>query len=461
MKIKNSIFLFFALLAFSILSAQSDESDIDCTRELSFFDQTARIKDYDAALSHYENLVDHCPPDLNAAIYQHGNRMFTHFIEESKTPEEKKKNVLAYIDNYSKLKEHFPEKTSGNFETRIAQLKLDNDIGTLEEQYQAFDDAWKKDADAFTDPKALYSYFSLLIDLQDEGKRSLEDSFRKYDEVMNKIESEEAKRVEEAQVLREKQEEGEKLTKNEKTTLSNAETYLSNYMKIKESIDTKIGTRADCDNLIPLYSKNFDENKTDAEWLKLAAHRLSEKKCTEGDLFYNITEALHDLEPSAKSAKYLGQLAGHKNEMSKALEYYKQSAELESKKLDKAKIYFMIANIYKKQSQLSQARNFYRKALQNNPALGNAHLQIASMYAQSVNDCGETDFEKRAVYWVAAREAEAAARVDPSVKSTANQSAEAYRGRAPQAKDIFNEDMAGKTIQIKCWINESVKVPNL
>lgn len=461
MKIKNSILLIFALLTIFGLSAQSDDSDIDCTRELSFFDQTARIKDYEAALSHYENLVNHCPPDLNAAVYQHGNRMFNHFIKESKTQAEKKKNVLAYIDNYSKLKKHFPNKTSGNFETRKAQLKLDNDIGTLEEQYQAFDEAWKKDAEAFTDPKALYSYFSLLIDLQDEGKRSLEDSFRKYDEVMGKIQKEEAKRAEEAQVLREKKENGEALSKNEKKKLNNAETYLSNYMKIKESIDVKIGTRADCDNLIPLYTKNFEENKTDAEWLKLAAHRLSEKQCTEGDLFYNITEALHELEPSAKSAKYLGQLAGHKGETTKALDYYKQSAELESDKLDKARIYFLIANNYKKKSRLSQARNYYRKALQNNPALGKAHLQIASMYAQSVNNCGETDFEKRAVYWVAAQEAEAAGRVDPSVKTTANQTAEAYRGRAPQAKDIFNEEMAGKTLQIKCWINKSVKVPNL
>jgi len=461
MKIKKSILLFVTLLTFTVLSAQNDENNIDCTRELSFFDQTARIKDYEAALSHYENLVNHCPPDLNAAVYQHGIRMFRHFIDESKTPEEKKKNVLAYIDNYTKLEKYFPDKISGNFDTRIAQLKLDHDIGTLEEQYQSFDDAWQKDSEAFTDPKALYSYFSLLIDLQDEGKRTLEDSFRKYDEIMEKIENEEAKRVEEAQALREKREEGKKLTKNEKITLSNAETYLRNYMKIKESIDVKIGTRADCDNLIPLYTNNFEENKTDAEWLKLAAHRLSEKKCTEGDLFYNITEALHELEPSAKSAKYLGQLAGHKGETSRALEYYKQSAELETKKLDKARIYFLIGNIYKNQSQFSQARSNYRQALRNNPALGNAHLQIASMYAESVNTCGENDFEKRAVYWLAAREAEAAARVDPSIQTKANQAAEAYHGRAPQAKDIFNRDMAGKTLKINCWINESVKVPNL
>jgi len=458
MKIKN---LFFLVLAFFTLHLQAQDSDVDCNRELSFFDQTARIKDYDAALEHYEVLIENCPPDINAALYQHGNNMFTYFMEQSETQEEKEKYVLAYIENYTKLRKYFPERTSGNFETRIAQLKLDNNIGTLEEQYEAFDEAWNKDSEAFTDPKALYSYFSLLIDLQDEGKRSLEDAFRKYDEIMDKINSEEAKRAEEAQTLRDKKESGETLTKAEETTLNNADIYLSNYMKIKESIDVKIGTRADCENLIPLYTKNFDENKTDAEWLKLAAHRLSDKKCTEGDLFFKITEALHEIEPSAKSARYLGELAAHKGNNSRALRYYKQSAELEEKKLDKARVYYLIANIYNNQSQYAEARNYYRRALSNNHSLGNAHLQIASMYAKSVNTCGDSDFNKRAVYWLAAQEAEAAGRVDPSIRQTAAQTAEAYRGRAPQARDIHLEGNAGETIEIGCWINQSVKVPNL
>ncbi len=457
MKIKNSIFLFLALLTTTFLSAQ----DVDCNRELSFFAQTAKIKDYEEALTHYEKLVENCPPDLNAAVYQYGNRMFKHFLDNSESDADKQKYAKAYIENYTKLNEYFPDKVSGNFETRMAQFQLDNNVGSLEEQYEAFDKAWKKDKENFTDPKALYSYFSLLIDLQDEGKKELEEAFIKYDEVMEKIDFEEAKRAEQAQVLREKKEKGEELNEQEERTLEHAGVYLSNYMKIKESINTKIGTRADCDNLIPLYTKNFEDKKTDVDWLKLAARRLSEKKCTDGDLFFDITEALHEAEPSAKSAKYLGQLAAQEGNTSKALEYYKQSAELEANNLDKAKVYYSIANIYRKQGQLSQARNFYRKALSNNQSLGNAHLQIAAMYASSVNDCGDTDFEKRAVYWVAAQEAEAAGRVDPSLRSTANETAEAYKGRAPQPKDIFSNDMAGKTLEIGCWINETVQVPNL
>src|SRR5699024_4187559 len=105
---------------------------------------------------------------------------------------------------------------------------------------------------------------------------------------------------------------------------------------------------------------------------------------------------------SAKSAKYLGQLAMVKGKTSKAIEYFKQSVELEDNKLDKANVYFRIANVYKDQGRFAAARNYYRKALSNNPSFGVAYLRIASMYASSVNQCGDDIFTKRSVYWLAA-----------------------------------------------------------
>ena len=121
----------------------------------------------------------------------------------------------------------------------------------------------------------------------------------------------------------------------------------------------------------------------------------------------------------------------------------------------------MIAGQYKDKGQFSQARNFYRKALQARPSYGRAYVQIADMYAASANNCGSNSFEKRAVYWLAADYAEKAGRVDPSISSVANQTAAAYRGRAPQRSDIFQAGMQGKTISFNCWIGESVRVPTL
>jgi len=99
--------------------------------------------------------------------------------------------------------------------------------------------------------------------------------------------------------------------------------------------------------------------------------------------------------------------------------------------------------------------------LRLSPSMGRAHLEIAQMYNASANDCGDTVFNKRAVYWLAADEARKAAKVDGSVASYANQLIANYEAKAPSRQDIFTQNMAGKTINIGCWIGLSVKVPNL
>jgi hypothetical protein len=83
------------------------------------------------------------------------------------------------------------------------------------------------------------------------------------------------------------------------------------------------------------------------------------------------------------------------------------------------------------------------------------------MIAKSANNCGETTFDKRAVYWLAADYSSRAGRVDPSLSSIANQTVAAYKGRAPQKADIFQAGKEGQSVRIGCWIGETVRVPSL
>ena len=82
------------------------------------------------------------------------------------------------------------------------------------------------------------------------------------------------------------------------------------------------------------------------------------------------------------------------------------------------------------------------------------------MIASSSNGCGNSVFEKRAVNWLAARYANRAAAVDPSIKSNAMNAVNSYNGRAPQRADIFtNADYnSSDTIRFNCWIAESVRI---
>lgn len=456
MKTKLILFLSGILLGTGALQAQANQ---ECATTASLAYSDAKAKNYEAAYPRIQTLRKDCP-SYSVVTYQYGERVIKDKLE--KAPEAEK-NAIAQdlIKLYEERLQYFPGKTkAGEVYADIAQIKYDYKMGTAEEQYASFDEAFKEDKDALN-AKSLYTYFSLLVDLQDAGKKELQDVFNQYDIVIAKVEEDENKMAEGLAKLIEKQEAGEQLTAKDEKRLNAYEINLKAYSTIRSSINAKLGQRADCDNLVPLYNKDFEAKKTDVEWLRRAAGRLSGKDCTDDPLFFKLVEALHTAEPSAKSALYLGQLADAEGKSGKALEYFNQSAELETDPSDKARVYYKIAEEYRKKGQFSQARNYYRKTLNAKPSYGRAYLQIAHMIAQSANNCGNTAFEKRAVYWLAADYAAKAGRVDPSISSNANETAASYRGRAPQRSDIFQSDMQGKTINIGCWIGESVRVPNL
>lgn len=457
MKTKLILFLSGVLLSTGALQAQANQ---ECATTASLAYTDAKAKNYDAAYPRIQTLRKDCPT-YSIVTYQYGERVLRDKLEKAATEAEKKEIAADLINLYNERLQYFPEKTkAGSVYSDVAQVMYDYKIGTTEEQFSAFDKAFKEDKDALN-AKSLYTYFFLLVELQDAGKKTLQDVFEMYDVVTAKLEQQENETAQELEKLISKQEEGEQLTSKEEERLNAYEINLKAYSAVKGSINAKLGQRADCDNLVPLYNKDFEANKSDVEWLKRAAGRLSAKECTEDPLFFKLVEALHKVEPSAKSALYLGQLAEADGNGAKALEYYNQSAELETNSSDKARVYAKIADSYKEKGQFGQAKNFYTKALNAKPSYGRAYLQIANMIAQSANNCGNTPFEKRAVYWLAAEYASRAGRVDPSLSSNASQTATAYRGRAPQKADIFQDDMQGKTITIGCWIGESVKVPNL
>ena len=102
-------------------------------------------------------------------------------------------------------------------------------------------------------------------------------------------------------------------------------------------------------------------------------------------------------------------------------------------------------------------------ALRLNPANGKPHLYIASMYADSAKDksCGKDNFEQRAIFWLAAEEAQKASRVDPTLYDLTQKYVDSYLAKAPTKEEIFLSGLAGKTLKIGCWMNRSIKVPSI
>ncbi len=453
---KTKFVLLFTILLLSFSGRSIAQAPDDCTITLSYFTEPAKIKNYDAALPYYEKLIAECP-NHNLAIYQYGVKMFEYFVEEK--GDKSKLNDL--IKAHQLRLQNFPEQTKeGDVLLTVAQLKFDNNIGTKTEQFNAFDEVFKKFPEDFTSGKSLYTYFSLAVDLQSSGEKSLQEIFDMYDVVISKIDTEKNSLASKLTPLMDKEEAGTTLTDKEQRAKDVYENNLGVYGTVEGSVNGKLGQLADCPNLIPLYEKDYEEKKNDIDWIKSASNRLDAKDC-DSPLSTKLAARLHELEPSSTSAYLLAKQAEAEGKASKALEYFNQAADLETDTTKKYRIYYGLAENYRKKGSYGTARTYYNKMLEVKPSSGNAYLKIAQMIGDSSNSCGTTVFEKRAVNWLAADMAAKAARVDASIASSANAAAAAYRARAPQASDIFSEGMAGKTISFNCWVGGSVRVPNL
>lgn len=453
MKIKAILTLALFAVTFSgSLFAQGQ----DCIAKVSMFTEPAKAKNYQEAYKHYDKVVAECPQST-MAIYQYGAKMFEDFIEKGD------KSKITELEKNMRLRmQYYPAKTKeGDVLADLAQVRYDNEIGTKLEQFNAFDNAYKTDAASFSSPKGLYTYFSLAKDLFSDGQKDLQDVFNLYDVVKDKMELEEGKLAQKLTQYIDREEAGETLSSKDKKRMDAYEKNLTIFGKVKGSVDTKLGNVADCPNLVPLYRKDFEAKKNDINWIRGAAGRLSGKDCTDDPLFIQLVEQLDRLEPSADTKMYLGQLEAQKGNGAKALEYFEQSAGMQSDPNKQARIYYKIAEEKRKAGTYGEARKYYNKVLDVRPSDGRSLLKIAQMIASSSNSCGGTPFEKRAVNWKAAEFADRAARVDPSIATNARAAAASYRGRAPQKVDIFNEGMQGKTISLRCWVGGSVRVPNL
>ena len=454
--------LFLILFTTPLFSQLSSD---ECLEQLSIFAESAKIKNYQAAYEPWKTVLDNCPT-LSLATYQYGEIILKDFIKKSESEEDKSKYLNDLLSLYDQWAENFPERKGvrqiGKIYSSKGQAMLDNGLKDKELIYDTFDYAFKNDPASFTNPKSLAYYFQTGYDLYKVGSKiNLETLFEKYEELTEKFELLKTNISKNIDIILKKEESGTALTSKEVRnkriydTNSNA---VSAYLQL---IDQLIAKEATCDILIPLYSKNFEENKNNPLWIRRAAGRLDGKDCSDDPLFVTLVEQLHSLEPSADSAYYLGILNDKQGSSEDALKYYQESVSLQTDNYKKANILYKIAVKFKNTGRRVSARNYAEQALSYQPSLGRAYLLIANMYADSANGCGDTQFNKRAVFWLAAQTAVKAGRVDASLKKLADRTVAAFNGRAPSKTDIFTEGNQGTSITFSCWIGRSIKVPSL
>ncbi|MFM7896026.1 MAG: tetratricopeptide repeat protein [Flavobacterium sp.] len=452
---KKRLTLFFIAVTSFFVQAQNTEA---CTETLSLMSTSVKAKDV-AAYDYLTTLRKDCP-SFHKSIYTLGEFAIKLKIEKATTPQDKEKYVRDLLKLYDEHDQYFPDNGAGNKMKKGLAL-FDNKVGSSDEVFNLLDVAFKTDYANFKFAKAMYVYFEILVNNHKTNKGvELQQVFDKYDDISKKLDEEEKELSEENDGFLTKEEAGQVLSDKEKTRKARLENNLEIFGNVRTDMDNIILELSTCEKLIPFYQKGFEANKTNEEWLKRAANRLDSKGCDSDPIFSKISEALYKLNPSADAAYQLGVVEIQRKNTTKALDFFNQAANLYTDNTKKANVYYRIAVMYSKSNKV-QARNYARKALSVKPSFGKSYLLIAQLYGSSINECGDDQFEKRAMYWLAAQYCDKAAAVDSSIKATANKTAASYRAAAPSKTEIFQSGKQGQRIAFNCWVGESIVVPSL
>src|SRR5690554_2893886 len=209
-------------------SAQAQNPE--CMTNLSIYTEHVKVKNYDAAYAPWKMVYDNCPT-LNWANILYGERILKDRVSNS-TGADKTANINALLELYDNRMKYFPDKTNVA-ETIIDKvlLQYDEKLISDEEIYAQLDKAFKENGENFKNPKALYLYFSSLVDLNSAGKRELEEVFERYDAITEKIGVENDKLTEVITQLLPKEDAGT-LTTKEASQLRSYNSYSVNYGKI-------------------------------------------------------------------------------------------------------------------------------------------------------------------------------------------------------------------------------------
>jgi len=441
---KTNITLLIALLLLGLNTTFAQDQE-ECRINMSLLAETVKAKKFTEALPYYREAIKGCPKYNQSGIYKYGEDVFEGLLDAATTDAKKVEYINELITLWDSRMENYSSKSArGVYEDKKAELRYDHRklLGLTDEQiYNEFDNVYKTDLENFTSPKGLYIYFKMMVSLYDKGQKTPQELFNKYDDVVDKIEIEVNDNSGKLNALIAK---GKNLSSKEETYKRIYGQRLNAFEKISGSLETLLGDRANCEVLIPIYQRDYEANKNDGQWLQRAMNKLYAKGCKTDPMFVKVVKQKYSLEPNADTARYLYGITGEQK-------YMDEIFRLETDPLKLAKLNYNLALEFKSKGSYGQARTYFYKAADLNPADTKPYLQVAAMYASSVKSCGNDNFEKRSIYWLAGNEAAKAS----------SDTASKYRALAPSKQDIFTAGKSGQTIKIGCWIGRSITVPNI
>ena len=416
---KILVFLIASYLSLDTYASGKWGSDsVTCITNLSLYREYYKQKNYKDALNPWRWAYLNCPQS-SGNIYKNGPIIIKAQMKVDK------ENKAAYIDTLMQIydkrieffgKEGFVLGLKGSDLLRYEKTRYDEAYQILKKSYEIEQNR--------SSAGAISSYFKSATIMEKNGKLQKEDILELYAELSSVIDY--------------NLENNPKKTKFYTQTSSNVESLFTPY--------------ADCDALISIFSVKFSKTPNDTNLLKRILKVMDAKECTENQLFFEVSSKLYELEPSALSASKMGKMSISRKDFSQAIQYCKQSIELETNDEAKAIYYLGLADAYRNAGSFSNAREAAFKALELKNNWGEAYMNLGKNYVAGAKSCGN-DFEQKTVYWIAV-DMFNLAKKDSDVEERARKSINTYSRYFPSTEVcFFNNVEKNSEYQIECWVN--------
>lgn len=429
------VFANIANLGFSQEKVQSKygEDSLSCITNLSVYVEFVKTGMYDYALDSWRYVFTNCPA-ASKNLYTHGAKIMKSLIKNEKNNAEKENYIDTLLLIYDQRIQYFGQEGYVLGRKGLDLLKYRKSY--IEEANEIFARSFELSGNK-TEPSVVVQYFQTTSILFKKSKKFKEEVVEVYAQCVDILDY--------------------------KLRTETSAKKLEKINKAKDNVDILFDQSgaANCESLIALYTKKFEESPNDVELLEKITKMLDKYECIESDLFMQAAEALYPLKPSALAAYNLAKLWVKKGDLTKSAEYYKEAISHEEDSIRLAKFYYDLGNIVHSQEKNELARSYAYKSLKYKSYSGKPYLLIGKAYASASKKCGEEKFYQSAVYWVAVDKFVQARNIDTttSVISEANELIQTYSKYFPNKEDAFFYNVIeGNKYTVECWINETTKV---
>ncbi len=392
-----------------------------------------------------QRITKECPSQ-SKSTYILAEEMLLQTIKPMNIGEAREEWTQHLTDLYDIYGQYFPETKKENSLKKVIAL-YNNKVYSSEDTFKALDQLYTTDKSAFS-AEALLIYTDFVASKSLTRQNLSPTDISKIDDLDISI----ATKISELEKKKENLKGDKQLQtiNTDLTSLKIASRNISSGLKI---------ANINCETWNKIYTEEFNNNKSNSLWLENALSRLEAYKCsTNNEVFNKIAQYYYDLEKNSAAAYYLGNIAQQQKDYKKAQTYFNESAELEVDQTKKAKVYYRLADLYRGNDK-AQTKSFLEKAIKNNPEMVEAYILLAKLYAEAEKDCFKNDFEYQARYFLAAQTVNQVTKINPKYKGTTQPLSDGYLSKAPSKDEVKKAKMQGKTLQIGCWINQSILVP--